>query len=279
MARHLVCLTFDFDTVTGWMAREQTSPTPISRGEFGLVGADRLRVLLGRHGIRSSWFIPGLTIDTFPDECRAIAHEGHEIAHHGYDHIAPGRLGREAEAEQLERGNEAIHRVAGAYARGYRSPSWDLSTHSVALLLEHGFVYDSSMMGHDYLPYHARSGDVVAPGEPIQFGETTPLVELPISWSADDYPHYEYVGGAGLRSADDVLENWLADYVYMTEIQDWGVLTYTCHPFVIGRGHRMKMLERLIVELRARGAIFVTAEEAVAEFVARHARDLGGDTP
>jgi hypothetical protein len=31
----------------------------------------------------------------------------------------------------------------------------------------------------------------------------------------------------------------------------------------------MKMLERLIVELKERGAIFVTAEEAVAEFSER----------
>jgi len=139
----------------------------------------------------------------------------------------------------------------------------------VDLLLEHEFVYDSSMMGHDYLPYHARTGDLVEPGKPIQFGETTSLVELPISWSVDDYPHFEFVRGGGLRAAASVLENWLDDYIYMTEIQDWGVLTYTCHPFVIGRGHRMKMLERLIVELKERGAIFVTAEEAVAEFSER----------
>ncbi len=269
MGRHLVCLTFDFDTVTGWMARGQTSPTLISRGEFGLVGAARLRVLLARYEIRSTWYIPGLTIDTFPDACRAIAHDGHEIAHHGYEHVAPAGLSREEEATQLERGNEAIRGIAGQHARGYRSPAWDLSAHTVDLLLERGFVYDSSMMGHDYLPYHARTGDVVEPGKPIQFGETTSLVELPISWSVDDYPHFEYMRGAGLRTTGGVLENWLDDYIYMTEIQDWGVLTYTCHPFVIGRGHRMKMLERLIVELKERGAVFVTAEEAVAEFSER----------
>ncbi len=68
----------------------------------------------------------------------------------------------------------------------------------------------------------------------------------------------------GLKAATGVLENWYDDFDYMTRILDWGVLTYTCHPFVIGRGHRMLMLERLIEKLRARGAVFKTMA-AVAE--------------
>jgi len=52
----------------------------------------------------------------------------------------------------------------------------------------------------------------------------------------------------------------------MTDHYDWGVITYTFHPHVIGRGHRMAMLERLIERLRAGGAIFVTMEQAVMEY-------------
>jgi peptidoglycan/xylan/chitin deacetylase (PgdA/CDA1 family) len=140
---------------------------------------------------------------------------------------------------------------------------------SVELLNERGFVYDSSMMGHDYLPYRARTGDSIEPGRPVRFGTPTPLIELPVSWSLDDFPHFEYIRGGGLRAANDVLENWLADFDYLNDELPWGVVTYTFHPFVIGRGHRMKMLERLIVELAARGAVFVTSEQAVAEFAER----------
>ena len=269
MARSLVCLTFDFDAVSLPMAQGQTTPTAISRGEFGVVGATRLLALLRRHAIPATWFVPGLTIDTYPDACRAIVDAGHEIGHHGYDHVPPQSLAREAEADQLARGNDAIERIAGRRARGYRSPAWDLSASSVELLLAHGFLYDSSMMGHDYLPYRARTGDVVVPGKPVAFGRKTPLVELPVSWSLDDYPHFEYVRGNGLRAASAVLENWLGDYDYLAETLAWGVITYTFHPFVIGRGHRIKMLERLLVELESRGAVFVTAEQAVAEFSAR----------
>ena len=100
-ARHLVCLTFDFDTVALWMAMGQTTPTPISRGEFGVVAAQRLLQLLDDKEIRTTWFIPGITIDTFEPICRQIVEAGHEIGHHGYDHISPGGLSKNEELDQL----------------------------------------------------------------------------------------------------------------------------------------------------------------------------------
>ena len=263
---HQVCITFDFDTVALWMAMGQTSPTPMSRGEFGVVGARRLLRLLERHRVPSTWFVPGLTLDTYPDVCRDIAAAGHELAHHGYDHVSPRGLTREEERDQLRRGNEALDRVGAPPARGYRSPAWDLSDASVELLLEEGFLYDSSMMGHDCRPYPARRGDRVVPGKPPVFGDETALVELPISWSLDDFPHFEYFRGAGLQNANGVLENWLGDFDFMASEYQEGVLTYTCHPFVIGRGHRMRMLEQLLTGLAQRGAQFVTAESAVARY-------------
>lgn len=274
MARHIVCLTFDFDAMSGWVARDMTTPTPVSRGEFGAVGATRILDLLARLGLPSTWFIPGVVFGTYPEICHRVHREGHEIGHHGWTHDPPGRLDRDAEARQLARGNEAIAALTGRTAQGYRSPSWDLSPNSIELLVEHGFVYESSMMGHDYLPYHARIGDQVDPDGPMQFGRPTALVEMPISWTLDDYPHFEFVVNKagvfpGLAAAGGVLENWTDDFLYMKRELDWGVITYTCHPYVIGRGHRMLMLERLIERLQGEGAQFLTMEAAVAEYLDR----------
>jgi peptidoglycan/xylan/chitin deacetylase (PgdA/CDA1 family) len=274
MPQHLVCITLDFDTVSLWQAMGQVSPTPISRGEFGVVAAQRLLDLFARRQIPTTWFVPGITIDTFEPICRTVAGAGHEIGHHGYDHVAPGSLTPEEELDQLKRGNDAVLRISGKRARGYRSPAWDLSAHSVELLIAEGFVYDSSMMAHDCLPYRARSGDVVVPGKPVQFGAQSTLWELPISWSTDDFPHFEFFRGGGLRGANQVLENWLDDFLYMQENSDWGVLTYTLHPFVIGRGHRMKMLDRLLIALGEHGAECVTAEDAIGIY-----ERMGFETP
>ena len=70
-------------------------------------------------------------------------------------------------------------------------------------------------------------------------------------------------------STQSVLGNWVDDFAYMTRIAAWGVLTYTFHPFVIGRGHRMMLLERLIEKLMEMDAVFMTMGEAVDEFLTR----------
>lgn len=271
MARHLACLTFDFDVVSAWIFRGATTPTAISRGEFGLVGAERILALLNRYDIRATWFVPGHTLDTFPDICQRIHAAGHEIGHHGYLHEPPATLTAEAEEAVLVRGIEAIRRVTGQAPRGYRSPSWDLSPRTVGLLLKHGFQYDSSMMAHDDQPYRARQGDVITKDGRIQWGKPTPLIEMPISWSLDDFPHFEYRRGEnylqpGLARADDVLANWVDDFRYMVQNVEWGVLTFTFHPQVVGRGHRMLMLERLIQAIADLRGIFVRMDAAVEEF-------------
>jgi peptidoglycan/xylan/chitin deacetylase (PgdA/CDA1 family) len=271
MAQHFVCLTFDLDNTSPFIARALTTPTMISRGDFGVVGTQRLLELLGNNRIRATWFIPGHSIESYPASVKAVFDAGHEIGHHGWTHRPPAELGREVEDQELVRGNEAIRRVTGHYARGYRSPSWDLSLFSVELLLHHGFIYDSSLMGHDYLPYQARENDVITLEQPMLCGADTALVEMPISWSLDDYPVFEYMcqGNAlqpGHMNASLVLENWFGDFAFMREHYEWGILTYTCHPHVIGRGHRMMMMHELIRKLRDGGATFLTMEEAVAEY-------------
>jgi peptidoglycan-N-acetylglucosamine deacetylase len=70
----------------------------------------------------------------------------------------------------------------------------------------------------------------------------------------------------GLMNADLVGENWFADFKFLADNYDWGVLTYTFHPHVIGRGHRLIMLEKLIERLQSAGARFVTMEHAVGEY-------------
>src|SRR5687767_2969898 len=87
--RHIVCLSFDFDTQSGFIARGMTSPTPLSRGEFGLLGARRILALLKSGGLRATWFIPGFTIESHLAACEAVLADGHEVAHHGWAHLPP----------------------------------------------------------------------------------------------------------------------------------------------------------------------------------------------
>ncbi|MBM3342886.1 MAG: polysaccharide deacetylase [Betaproteobacteria bacterium] len=273
--QHIVCLSFDFDAMSGFISRGMNSPSPISRGEFGAnVGAQRILDLLKKYDVPSSWYIPGHTLETYPTQCQRVFDAGHEIGHHGWTHVPPANMTREQEEAGLVRANEQIKKLTGQYARGYRSPSWDLSPHSVELLIKHGFYYDSSMMGDDYTPYRVRQGDVITLEQPALFGQETKLIEMPISWSLDDYPHFEFVRTnttilPGNMNAHHVLQNWSDDFFYLRDHLQWGVITYTFHPFVIGRGHRMIVLEKLIRMLKDSGASFMRLADAAAAYDAR----------
>jgi hypothetical protein len=72
-----------------------------------------------------------------------------------------------------------------------------------------------------------------------------------------------------LQPARAVMESWLDEFLYMQKTVDWGVLTYTMHPYVIGRGYRMLALEGLIDRLGNEGAVFMTLEDAAREAAAK----------
>jgi hypothetical protein len=138
-------------------------------------------------------------------------------------------------------------------------------------MLKHGFFYESSMMGNDHTPYRIRQGDIIELEKPAVFGKETPLIEMPVSWSLDDYPHFEFLRTKatilpGLMNAEAVLGNWINDFRYMKSIATWGILNYTFHPFVIGRGHRMMALESLLRTLTDEGATFMAMEDAASVY-------------
>ena len=280
-----VCLTFDFDAISLWIGPfGARSPSTISRGEFGAVGARRILRLLDQTGIPATFFVTGHSAETYPEIVREIVAAGHEIGHHGYLHENPLALEtRERERAVLLRGLAALDRVAGIHPTGYRSPSWDNSPYTIELLLEQGFRYESSLMADDFTPYWCRVGDVIHEDGPYEFGAEADLVEMPVRWILDDFPHFENVTlesglrTVGLSAPSKVEEIWRGEFDFMYRDVPGGVLTITMHPQVIGRGHRMLMLERLIAYFRGHdGVRFTTLGEAAETFQATSRPKSGG---
>ena len=242
-------LTFDFDAMSVWLGSYRSrNPSMISRGEFGAVAVPRILELLRKHAIPATFFIPGHTALAYPDLVRRIDAEGHEIAHHGWVHENPADFDEAGERANIERGLDALRKTAGVTPKGYRSPSWDFSDRTVKILLDYGFTYDSSLMGSDFTPYYARIDDRYDTMSPYHFGPNVDLVELPVTWLLDDFPHFEFVDKDtyGLSPASRVEEIWTQEFDYARQTVPGGLFSLTMHPQVIGRGYRMMMLERLI---------------------------------
>jgi peptidoglycan-N-acetylglucosamine deacetylase len=267
VSRGTACLTFDFDAISLWIARGQTTPGPVSRGEFGAYAIDRILDLLRRTEVPATFFIPGHTLETYPAPCAAIAEAGHEIGLHGYAHEPVSTLDREAERAVNRRSAALIEQLTGHPPSGHRTPSWDFTENTIPILTELGVEYDSSLMGTDFEPYLARFGDRCDTDGPYRFGEASSVVELPVSWTLDDYPHLEYLRMPqfvmpGLQDPEAMFARFLRDVRYMTDIVGDGVTTVTLHPQVIGRGARMVALERFITGCRELGVVFERCVDA-----------------
>jgi peptidoglycan/xylan/chitin deacetylase (PgdA/CDA1 family) len=107
MAKEILCgFGIDVDAVAGWLGSYggEDSPDDISRGLFaGEVGSPRLLKLFDRLGIKTTWFIPGHSIETFPEQMKAVAAAGHEIGIHGYSHENPIAMTRRQEEAVLDK--------------------------------------------------------------------------------------------------------------------------------------------------------------------------------
>lgn len=270
-----VALTFDFDAISLWIGSfGATSGGAVSRGEFGRIGVARILDLLERHEIAATFFVPGHTALAFPDSVRAIVAGGHEIGHHGYVHERISGLDPKREEEVLEKGFEAIASVVDARPRGYRSPSWEFTDATPGLLQRFGFLYDSSLMATDFTFYWPRTGDRAPADGPYEFGTEVPVVEAPVSWLLDDFPHFEYIpkgaGPASIKSPDAVFDIWWPELEFFSTLEGADCFTLTMHPQVIGRGSRLAMLDRLIAAVKAKGSLrFTTLGDAAERWKAR----------
>ena len=278
--RLTVALTFDHDSISDGVRRGD-SPVKLSHAEFGVrVGAPRVLALLAERRIASTWFVPGHTLETFPDSTAAILAGGHEIGCHGWFHEDAAGLSRDEERAMIERCAAAVERATRARPKGWRAPYWSLGAASLELIEAAGFVYESSLMADDFALYRVRHGDRHSVADGSRFGKEGELVEVPVSWSLDDWPHFEPSWTAdrdGLSAPSKVLEIWTEELRYAWAHAPGGLLTITMHPECIGRGHRMAMLERFIDAAAALdGVVFDRLDRYVETWLAEAPGATGG---
>jgi peptidoglycan/xylan/chitin deacetylase (PgdA/CDA1 family) len=258
MPQSTVCLSFDFDAMSVWFGYKNVTPAMLYRGEYGArVGVPRILDLLSDIGIKATFFVPGHTVDSFPAEVESILRAGHEVAHHSYAHVDPSEQSGDEERLDMERAWKALERI-GVKPLGFRSPSGDYSTKTLGLLEEFGFKYDSSLMADDFRPYHPRVGDQVTQQSPLVKGQEAKIWELPMCYEFDDWVHFQFNFNPyrnGTSAPSKVLEIWTADYDWMHEHVEDGILTIAMHPQVIGRGHRIAMLRKFIEHAMVAGGV------------------------
>lgn len=261
--RAAASFTFDVDAESAVLSAapgSQARAGIMSHQSYGpLVGVPRILAILERHGVTATFFVPGFTADRYPRVVRDILEAGHEVAHHGYLHEPLEGVDAETEAGYLDRGLEALERVAGVRPVGYRAPMWEPTWNTARLLAERGFLYDSSFMDAD-VPYEFAVTGV--PG-------VESVVEIPIQWALDDWEQYCFlpgISGEGLiESPAKVEEIWALELDAMREVE--GCFVLTNHPFLTGRPSRAAVLDRMIERAVGHGDIWIASLGQIADYV------------
>ena len=289
MPKEIFCaFGVDIDAVAGWLGSYggEDSPLDISRGMFsGEVGVPRLADLFDRFGIKATWFVPGHSAETFPEQIKLIVDAGHELGVHGYSHENPIAMTPQQEEDVLDKCIDVLGTAAGRAPTGYVAPWWEFSPVTAELLLKKGFKYDHSLMHHDFQPHYVRVGDTWTKIDysksasewmkPLVRGtQTTNIVEIPASWYTDDLPPMMFVKAApnshGFVSPRHLEETWRDQFDWVYREYDYAVFTMTIHPDVSGRPQVLMMLERLYHHMiRHPGVRFTTFEEIADDFLKR----------
>ncbi len=111
-----------------------------------------------------------------------------------------------------------------------------LSKHTLGLLSGLEFTYSSNLMDADGPYMH-------------QLDNNASLVELPVSWTLDDFPFFM---ARPERSASEVEEIWRDEFDALRERED-AALVLTMHPQIIGKPGRLAMLDRLVAYIHHSG--------------------------
>ncbi|AMS42876.1 polysaccharide deacetylase family protein [Aminobacter aminovorans] len=284
------CLCFDFDALSLWLGLFRfTTANPLSRGEFGAtVGVPRILNILDRYNIKATFFVPGHTAIVFPDVVRALHDRGHEVAAHSMYH-APYEVGLamsgiepaspERQRGYLEQQVEVLEKLTGIRPVGFRSPIGDwVGEHIPQYLIDLGFLYDSSLQGHDFVPYRLRIGDSYQLEEPyaVRFGKRSRLLEIPLHWDTNDFAQFEFLGyylntenawfsPSPFNTTSQVLENFTGSFDYCYHNVPGGVWNTILHPQCCGRDMKAAWLEKLVQYVYEHNDVWFATMREVAE--------------
>jgi peptidoglycan/xylan/chitin deacetylase (PgdA/CDA1 family) len=259
-----VWLTFDLDAewvFMGNVPETANMPRRLSLGKYvwDAKVIPRILDLLDKYNVKGTFFVVGMNAKNHPDVMKLIHSRGHEIACHNWKHEKISDISKEEEKKRLLMTVETIEKATGVRPVGNRTAGGELSSNTLDLLYENGFLYDSSIRNND-LPYRLQK-----PHSDTEYG----LVILPSYYDMDDFHLFaDYPGippyHARMLSPQSGYEMWTTAF---DGYYKYG-LCYTTmfHPQIIGKPGNMMLFDRLLSYIRQSPNVWFATGEEIARY-------------
>jgi polysaccharide deacetylase family protein (PEP-CTERM system associated) len=150
--------------------------------------------LLDRYETRATFFLIGEIAENFEWVLSEIAHRGHEIAFHSYDHQPLWRKTPNQLEKEIVSFNKLLVSSIGEHCKGFRAPSFSLmnrTSWALEVLERTGFLYDSSIFPA-WTPLYGIPNAPLAPYKPSKTDLSKrddrgsvwefPLAAYPLHW-------------------------------------------------------------------------------------------------
>ncbi len=112
-----------------------------------LDGFDEYIKILDRYNIKSTLFTVGSLAPKIYDKLKNCIDNGHRLALHSYNHIAPMDISPEQFRTETQKAKELLKNIFNTEITGFRAPCFSIDDERLKILKELGFKYDSSHLG------------------------------------------------------------------------------------------------------------------------------------
>lgn len=233
--------------------------------------------MLDAEGVKVTFFCVAEIAEENAGILREILRRGHALGCHGLDHELLSNKDMDTFIEETRRAKAMIEAAADAPVTGYRASCFTMERDKLEAIRELGFTYDSSKIRFAQHPLY-RNLDLAG------FEQPDDLVYREGDFTEYEIPTLELLGysipisGGGYMR---LFPFWLLRILLSLYARKHENFTIYVHPFeltalplplpeglgratrfrcLVGRGHNLKKLRKVIRWLKKRGARFTTLE-------------------
>ncbi|MCZ6872736.1 MAG: polysaccharide deacetylase family protein [bacterium] len=212
------------------------------------VGISSILDVLQRFAMTATFAVPAVMADIYTEIVKAIVDNGHEVAALGFKHEDVSQLDKKEERQRIEAATEILLRSSGQQPSGfYTLPRQSdpfavgaISPNTMTLLIDAGYTYMGNGLADD-IPYYW-----------VTDAQTNRcILTLPYSYHFNDQYFLMYPPpglGSGLENPKPFLTNCKLEFD--AQYKRGRYFSMTLHPYIIGFGHRLRILETVLSHIR-----------------------------